>query len=696
MLHREMRTVREWIIGNKKSPKAVFEKLESVRKQIVEIKYRDIKKAEEQLRQHAAALASVVSQYEGERLTVIANERDIRRRTLKSSLSDDEIKDMLNYKPFVDGKSIGQWFEDLKYDHASRIFNSVQKGVVEGYTLNTIIQAIQGKPTEHGWEPGILDRNRKTAEMLARTVINATANQSRLEMYRDNADVIDGVKWTTAFDHRTCMICAAYSGKIWKPDQLDTVKVPPAHPNCRCVLIPYIDIGEEGTSPAEAENFDLLAKEKHEADFKEGKTKKKYDDLSYEYRRKLRYKAIEDYHKEHGENSSYKQIPSGSTFSDYFAGQSDKFQEEWLGKTRYEMYKSGRLPIERMHDPDKGFKLTIDDLEEELAKLDHGIRVNGVTIIVEKNRSDTDIVEPTGEALEYIRNNTERDRKYSVSLEKIDKKLQDIKIKMADEERNVRAMSGKEWSDEERKKQFDKATENLQKEYNDIQTKHAKETITALFGEPVENKTFDFVYQKMDEMASKKQPAKDRKAVQETVDDAVKYVQGILDSIGIKYSDKQSLRVFTQDKDRGSFWGRGKIGIDLRERSGLPDMPLGCDPFTSTIHELIHDVVQTNPKLRQRLQEFVNEHNPQPAKLQDNDKLLYLKLDIPMPSFYCTYIQQDGAYPEELLTMFFTCLLSDTSIRSDMNATIRTGTDFASQYPDYFNGIMNILRGLKK
>jgi hypothetical protein len=133
------------------------------------------------------------------------------------------------------------------------------------------------------------------------------------------------------------------------------------------MLLPYIDIGEEGTSPAEAENFDLLAKEQYEAKY----PKKKYDDLSYEYRRKLWYKAIEDYHKAHGENSSYKQIPSGSTFSDYFAGQSDKFQQEWLGKKRYEMYKSGKLPIEWLHDPDKGFKRTIQDLEKELAK-DHG------------------------------------------------------------------------------------------------------------------------------------------------------------------------------------------------------------------------------------------------------------------------------------------------------------------------------------
>ena len=72
---------------------------------------------------------------------------------------------------------------------------------------------------------------------------------------------------------------------------------------------PYIDIGEGVSRPAEAENFDLLAKEKYKAN---PNAKKKYDELSYEYRRKLRYDAMREYQSKSG-NSPYKQVKGDMT-----------------------------------------------------------------------------------------------------------------------------------------------------------------------------------------------------------------------------------------------------------------------------------------------------------------------------------------------------------------------------------------------
>jgi hypothetical protein len=177
--------------------------------------------------------------------------------------------------------------------------------------------------------------------------------------------VIDGVQWLATLDHRTCLICGAYDGKIWTKDRLYEVKVPPAHPNCRCVLIPYIDIGEGidadgGTRPAEAKNFDLLAKKKYEAN---PHAKKKYNELSHEYRRKLRYAAIEDFQRQTG-NPPYKQTKGGITFADYLKSQPESFQREWLGKTRFELFQSGKLSLDQMVRPDKGFKRTIAELRK--------------------------------------------------------------------------------------------------------------------------------------------------------------------------------------------------------------------------------------------------------------------------------------------------------------------------------------------
>jgi hypothetical protein len=42
--------------------------------------------------------------------------------------------------------------------------------------------------------------------------------------------------------------------------------------------------------------------------------------------------------------------------------------------------------------------------------------------------------------------------------------------------------------------------------------------------------------------------------------------------------------------------------------------------------------------------------------------------------------------------MFFTCLCDDTTRRHDMNSVIKNPSDFAKQYPDYFNAILALLK----
>jgi hypothetical protein len=145
--------------------------------------------------------------------------------------------------------------------------------------------------------------------------------------------------------------------KSFENVKLHKVKVSPAHPTCRCVLVPYI--GDGGVRPAEAENFDMLAEQMHGAN---PKVQKNYEELSYEYRRKLRYAAMEEYRQKTGKYP-YRQVSGDMNFADYLKGQSATFQREWLGKTRYDLYKSGKLTLEQMVNPDRGFKRTIAELK---------------------------------------------------------------------------------------------------------------------------------------------------------------------------------------------------------------------------------------------------------------------------------------------------------------------------------------------
>ena len=201
----------------------------------------------------------------------------IRRKLFDSKISKRRGDEILDYAPFSSGgdtaATIDTWFKTWERNDLHRITGAVQKRMVEGLTLDGMIRKIKGYTDKSGtkhvgivevlrgykdqfgvWHEGTVEVSRQSARTVARTLINGVANAGRMEMYQQNADVIDGVKWLATLDTRSCLQCAALDGRIWPPDQMDEVPRPPAHPNCRCAVVPYIDLGKEfeGNRPAEA------------------------------------------------------------------------------------------------------------------------------------------------------------------------------------------------------------------------------------------------------------------------------------------------------------------------------------------------------------------------------------------------------------------------------------------------------------
>jgi SPP1 gp7 family putative phage head morphogenesis protein len=80
-----------------------------------------------------------------------------------------------------------------------------------------------------------LNINRTSAKRLVRTEMIASANATALDEFK--AHGTEKVAWSAAFDSNTCPICFRLNGRIWPIDD-KARKVPPAHPNCRCTLLP--------------------------------------------------------------------------------------------------------------------------------------------------------------------------------------------------------------------------------------------------------------------------------------------------------------------------------------------------------------------------------------------------------------------------------------------------------------------------
>jgi SPP1 gp7 family putative phage head morphogenesis protein len=88
------------------------------------------------------------------------------------------------------------------------------------------------------------------AEMIARTEVIHASNFATLEGYKQSG-VVQAKEWLTAFDERTCPVCEEMNGKQVKlGSNFDTEfgeeQYPPAHPSCRCTLIPVIIESERG------------------------------------------------------------------------------------------------------------------------------------------------------------------------------------------------------------------------------------------------------------------------------------------------------------------------------------------------------------------------------------------------------------------------------------------------------------------
>lgn len=77
----------------------------------------------------------------------------------------------------------------------------------------------------------------KRARTMARTETMFAFNTAKDEEFKRYG--VEKVEWVAALDERMCPTCGSYHGKIY---DIDKVPDCPAHPNCRCTTIPYIDV----------------------------------------------------------------------------------------------------------------------------------------------------------------------------------------------------------------------------------------------------------------------------------------------------------------------------------------------------------------------------------------------------------------------------------------------------------------------
>lgn len=167
------------------------------------------------------------------------------------------------------------------------------------------------------------DANAKaTTDMSAivHTAISSARDKADQKAYKDFDDVITGWESVSVLDSRTSLQCASLDGRMYYkkkgyPNYTDIPNRPPRHFRCRSRLVPRTDIK---TKTTRAENGD-----------------------------------------EKG------QISAKTKFEEWFGNQSEDFKLNYLGKSRYELYSTGRLKIKDFVDIKTGETFTLAQIREK-------------------------------------------------------------------------------------------------------------------------------------------------------------------------------------------------------------------------------------------------------------------------------------------------------------------------------------------
>lgn len=268
------------------------------------------------------AYSAVKSKLNAELKGLAAHEADFQARMINSAVpiqldivkpSASHLYAAVQARPFQ-GRFLKDWYAGLEEGAQQRIASAIQMGFVEGESIDKIIRRVRGSRAQQ-FRDGALEINRRSAQMVVRTAINHTATVARNETYKQNEDVIKGVRWVSTLDTRTSPICQSYDGQIFP---VDSGPRPPAHPNCRSSTTPVLKSWKE---------MGINLKEAPEG----------------------------------ARASMDGQVPASTTYNEWLRKRSAAEQDDILGKTKGKLYRDSGLSVDRFVDR-TGSELTLEEL----------------------------------------------------------------------------------------------------------------------------------------------------------------------------------------------------------------------------------------------------------------------------------------------------------------------------------------------
>lgn len=225
----------------------------------------------------------------------------------------------LNTKDYK-GYLLKPFFEEWSERTIKKVGGIIRNGYTQGLTTPQIVREIKGTKGLK-FADGQLARGKKDITLVTRTALQHTANEARQETWKENKDIVKGVRIVATLDDSTTAECRSRDGLIYP---IGSGEFPPYHIGCRTTTAAVLD--------------------------------ERYSFLDSNSTRAAR-----------NESGKVEYVPAKQTYYEWLKTQPDKVQEFALGKQRAKLFRDGGISAERFKKINVGKdyqQISLDELRK--------------------------------------------------------------------------------------------------------------------------------------------------------------------------------------------------------------------------------------------------------------------------------------------------------------------------------------------
>ena len=135
------------------------------------------------------------------------------------------------------GKLLSSFYNGWTSKTIELVEGTIRAGYYQGLTTPQIVRQIKGTSAQN-FRDGQLARGNKDIEMLTRTAIQHAAGEAREETWKNNSDIVKGIKIVVTLDDRTTAQCQSMDGLEFSVGEGPR---PPFHIGCRSTVVANLD-----------------------------------------------------------------------------------------------------------------------------------------------------------------------------------------------------------------------------------------------------------------------------------------------------------------------------------------------------------------------------------------------------------------------------------------------------------------------